>query len=33
MAGVYGGITAKMKIIYIQAVPAALGLAFLFLDL
>lgn len=33
VAGVYGGITAKIKIIYIQALPAALGLALLFLKL
>lgn len=33
VAGIYGGLTAKIKIIYIQAVPAALGLALLFLKL
>jgi putative membrane protein len=26
VAGVYGGITAKRKILYVQALPAALGL-------
>lgn len=33
VAGVYGGITAKIKIIYIQALPAALGLVLLLLKL
>jgi putative membrane protein len=27
VAGVYGGLTASRKIIYVQAVPAALALA------
>lgn len=31
VAGVYGGLTANKKILLIQAVPAALGLALLFL--
>lgn len=31
VAGIYGGITAKLKIIYLQALPALLGLALLFL--
>ena len=29
VAGVYGGLTVKMKILYIQALPAALALALL----
>jgi putative membrane protein len=29
VAGIYGGMTASKKIIYIQAVPAAIGLALL----
>ncbi len=33
VAGLYGGFTAKFKIIYIQAVPACIGLALLFLNL
>ncbi|RYG01473.1 MAG: DUF1304 domain-containing protein [Chitinophagaceae bacterium] len=33
IAGVYGGITAKIKILYIQALPALIGLALLFLNL
>ncbi|GGY88282.1 membrane protein [Cellvibrio zantedeschiae] len=30
VAGIYGGITAKRKILYIQALPALIGLALLF---
>jgi len=33
VAGVYGGITAKRKILYIQALPAIIGLVLLFLNL
>lgn len=33
IAGIYGGITAKRKIIYIQAVPALVGLTLLFLNI
>lgn len=33
VAGIYGGITAKRKILYIQALPACIGLALLFLNL
>jgi len=33
VAGIYGGITAKRKILYIQALPAVIGLALLFLNL
>ncbi|MET0357307.1 MAG: DUF1304 domain-containing protein [Cellvibrio sp.] len=32
VAGVYGGITAKRKILLIQAAPACVGLALLFLN-
>jgi putative membrane protein len=32
-AGIYGGITAKRKILYIQALPAIIGLVLLFLNL
>jgi len=32
IAGIYGGITAKRSIIYIQALPALFGLIFLFLS-
>lgn len=32
IAGLYGGCTAKRKILWIQAVPAALGLSLLFLQ-
>lgn len=30
LAGLYGGLTAKRKILFIQALPAALGLALVF---
>lgn len=30
VAGIYGGITAKRKILYIQALPATLGLGLLY---
>ena len=33
VAGLYGGLTAKRKILYIQALPACIGLALLFLNL
>lgn len=33
VAGIYGGLTAKRKILYIQALPAAIGLLLLFLNL
>ena len=33
IAGIYGGLTAKFKIIYIQAVPAILALALLYIGL
>jgi len=33
VAGVYGGLTAKFKIIYVQALPAILGLVLLFIGL
>ncbi len=32
IAGVYGGFTAKRKILYIQALPACVGLALVFLN-
>lgn len=32
MAGIFGGFTAKRSILYIQALPALLGLIFLFLS-
>ena len=32
IAGVYGGITAKRSILYMQALPGLLGLIFLFLS-
>jgi putative membrane protein len=31
VAGLYGGATANRKIVFIQALPAAIGLALLFL--
>ena len=33
VAGIYGGLTAKRKILYIQAAPACIGLALLFLHI
>jgi putative membrane protein len=33
VAGLYGGFTAKIKIIYIQSAPAALGLVLLWLNI
>jgi putative membrane protein len=33
VAGIYGGLTAKRKILYIQALPATIGLLLLFLNL
>jgi putative membrane protein len=33
VAGIYGGITAKRKILYIQAAPALIGLALLLIGL
>jgi putative membrane protein len=32
IAGIYGGITAKRSILYIQALPALLGLILLYLS-
>ena len=32
IAGIFGGITAKRSILYLQALPALLGLIFLFLS-
>jgi putative membrane protein len=32
IAGIFGGLTAKRSILYIQALPALLGLIFLFLS-
>jgi putative membrane protein len=32
IAGIYGGFTAKRSILYIQALPALIGLVFLFLS-
>ena len=32
VAGIYGGITAKRSILYMQALPGLVGLAFLFLS-
>lgn len=32
IAGIYGGLTAKRSILYIQALPAVLGLALLYLS-
>jgi len=32
VAGVYGAITAKLKILFVQAVPATIALALVFLD-
>ena len=32
IAGIFGGITAKRSILYIQAVPALIGIALLFLS-
>jgi len=32
IAGIYGGITAKRSILYMQALPGLVGLAFLFLS-
>ena len=32
VAGLYGGMTASRKILYVQALPAAIGLALLFLS-
>ena len=32
IAGIYGGMTASKKIIYIQTVPAVIGMALLFLS-
>ena len=31
VAGIYGALTAQIKILFIQTVPAAIGIAFLFL--
>lgn len=31
IAGIYGGLTAKRSILYVQALPGLLGLAFLYL--
>ncbi len=32
LAGIYGGITANRRIVYVQAIPAALALAALYLN-
>jgi len=32
VAGIYGAITAKLKILFVQAVPATIALALVFLD-
>ena len=33
IAGIFGGLTAKRSILYIQALPAVLGLVFLYLSM
>jgi len=33
LAGIYGGLTAKRKILYVQALPALIGLLLLYADI